>query len=67
MKPGSRASPHFGQTRQRRGIPVQTPATPPLPVSVPKLHASNCLCAECHTAGQHRADYDKAKMLQELL
>jgi hypothetical protein len=46
---------------------VQTPATPPLPVSVPKLHASNCLCAECHTAGQHRADYDKAKMLQELL
>jgi hypothetical protein len=35
MKPGSRASPQFGRTRQRRGIPVQTPATPPLPVSPP--------------------------------
>jgi len=30
-------------------------------------HPSNCVCAECMTAGQHRADYDKAKALQELL
>jgi len=40
--------------------------SPAVPLPVPSRHASNCLCGECMTAGQHRADYDKAKALQEL-
>jgi hypothetical protein len=51
MKPGSRAWTNYGgKTRQRLGIPVQTPATPPLPVSA-KFHCQggprDRLCGEC--------------------
>jgi hypothetical protein len=67
MKPGS-SSWKEKQARWRRNSRPHTPAAPLLgPVPMKVFHASNCLCAECMTAGQHRADYDKAKFLQELL
>ncbi len=57
------------KARRRRVTPPHNSTNPPLPEpwSLPKVHPSNCLCADCFTAAQRRADYEKAKALQELL
>lgn len=40
---------------------------PKVRVVLPKYHTPSCGCAECFTAGQRYADYEKAKRLREEL
>lgn len=49
--------------RRRRANRNKGPMPQPH-VVIPKYHTPSCTCHDCMTAGQHRADYDKAKALE---